>query len=74
MIIVDKKTDLTYNTRRKRRAAIKTILASLSAIRDAELKYLENVPENLQSSESYEAGELAADTLDEVIDSLNEVY
>lgn len=64
----------TFDSRRKRREAINAILASLSAIREAEQKYLENVPENFQNSESFEAGEFAVDTLDEAIGLLSDVY
>ena len=67
-------TDPDYESRRKRRAAIKSIHAHLLAIRAAEQKYLDNVPDNLQGSESFEAGENAVDTLDEIICLLSEVY
>jgi hypothetical protein len=67
-------TAADYGTRHKRRNAVKTILASLSNIRDAERTYLENVPENLQGSESFEVGECAVDALDEIIDLLVELY
>jgi len=48
--------------------------ARLLAIRAAELKYLNNVPDNFQCSESFEVGESAVETLDEIIDLLAEVY
>ena len=63
-----------YDSRRKRRDAIKTVIACVSAISAAEQMYLENVPENLQGSESFEVGENAVDALDEIIDLLTEVY
>ena len=44
------------------------------AIRAAEQKYLDNVPDNFQESESFELGENAVDTLDEIIDLLTTVY
>lgn len=66
--------DMDYGTRRKRRETIKNILISLSAIRDAEQNYLENVPENFQNSESFEIGEAAVDTLDDIIGLLADVY
>jgi len=68
------KTDLEYGTRRKRRAAVEAIHAHLLAIRAAEQKYLDNVPENFQDTESFETGENAVDTLDEIIDLLDAVY
>jgi hypothetical protein len=63
-----------YGSRRKRRNAVKSILACVSAVRDAEQNYLENVPDNLQNSESFELGESAVDTFEEVISLLAEVY
>jgi hypothetical protein len=63
-----------YNSRGKRRDAVKTILTYLSQIRDAEQNYLDNVPDNFQNSESFEVGECAVDALNEIIDLLVEVY
>ena len=66
--------ELEYGSRRNRRAAVKSIHARLMAIRAAEQKYLDNVPDNFQGSESFELGENAVDTLDEIIDLLTTVY
>jgi hypothetical protein len=66
--------DLEYGSRRKRRAAVKVVHARLLAIRAAEQKYLDNVPDNFQESESFETGENAVDVLDEIIDLLTTVY
>jgi len=66
--------DTGYSTRRQRRAAIKQVISRLSSIRDAEQKSLDNVPESLQGSESYEVGESAVDALDEILDLLSQVY
>jgi len=63
-----------YSTRRNRREAVKLIISCLSAIRSAESRYLEKVPLNLQNTESFEVGECAVDTLDEIIDLLSDVY
>ena len=63
-----------YDTRHKRRDSVKSILACLSAIREAEQKSLDNVPDNLQSSDNFVSGEYAVDALDEIIDLLSEVY
>jgi hypothetical protein len=63
-----------YSTRKKRRAAVREAMAILSAVRDAEQRSLENVPENFQNSESYETGEYAVDNLEEIIDMLVDVY
>ena len=63
-----------FSTRHKRRGAIKAIHACLSKIRDAEQRYLENVPDNLLSSDSVDVGECAVDALDEIIGLLADVY
>ena len=67
-------TDMCCNSRRRRRDAVKSILTSLSSIRDAEQRYLDNVPENFRCSESFEIDEYAVETLDEVIGLLADVY
>ena len=67
-------TKADYDTRRKRRNSVKRILLCLTSIRDAEQNYLDNVPENLVNSESFEVGECAVDALDEIIGLLAEVY
>ena len=66
--------DMGFSSRSKRRDAVKNILACLTAIRVAEQDYLDNVPENFQCSESFEIGENAVDTLDEIIGLLVDVY
>lgn len=63
-----------YSTRRIRRDTVKSILACLTVIRDAERKSLDNVPDNFQISDSFVSGEDAIDMLDEIIDLLAEVY
>jgi hypothetical protein len=72
--LIESASNQDYGSRRKRRIAVKSILECLSAVRDAEQRYLENVPDNLQNSESFEIGENAVDTLDEIIGLLIEVY
>lgn len=66
--------DSGFTTRRKRRDAVKAILVCLSSVRNAEQHYLDNVPDNLQNSESFESGEYAVDALDEIIGLLADVY
>jgi len=74
MFITGPYTVTEYGTRRKRRDTLKSILVCLTAIRDAEQMSLDNVPDNLQNSESFESGEHAVDALDEIIDLLDGVY
>lgn len=63
-----------YGSRRKRREEVSRALASLAAVRDAEQRSLDNVPENFQNSESFESGEQAVEILDEIVDLLASVY
>jgi len=63
-----------FETRRVRREAIKNTIRILCFIRDAEQTSLNNTPANFQSTESFENGEYAVDTLNEVIDMLADVY
>jgi hypothetical protein len=63
-----------YSTRRLRRAVVKRMLTQLSEVRDAEQKYLDNVPINFQCCESYENGESALEILDDILDLLGQVY
>jgi hypothetical protein len=63
-----------YGSRRKRRDAVKSILVSLLAIRNSEQRCLDNLPENFQCTESFEVGECAVETLDEIIALLTDVY
>ena len=65
---------IDYSARRKRRNAVKSILLHVTAIRDAEQNYLDNVPDNLQGSESCEIGECAVEILDEIINLLDDIY
>ena len=65
---------MDYGTRRMRRTTIKSVLSCLTAIRDAEQRYLDNVPENFQNSESFDVGECAVDAIDEAISILDGIY
>jgi hypothetical protein len=63
-----------YDSKSKRRTAIKNIAASLSRIRDAQIVALENTPCSLKLSDAFEDGETVVDTLEEVIDMLADIY
>ncbi len=63
-----------YDTRQKRRKALRGILDQLHAIKDAEQVYLDNIPPNLQSSKLFEAAELTVATLEEAISLLEDAY
>jgi len=66
--------DAILGSRRKRRAAVRSVIALLDDIRNAESKSLDNTPENFRCSDSFEAGELAVDALDEAIAILANIY
>ena len=67
-------SNLSFDSMQKRRSTVKSIVTTLEAIRNAQLKALENTPINFRDSDNYEAGETAADALDEAIDMLTDAY
>lgn len=52
--------------------SLSNIIAEVDAIRDEEDEARESMPENLVGSERYESSEAASDTLQDVIDLLEE--
>ena len=63
-----------YDTRRKRRKALSALAGQLEAIHDAEQQYLDNIPENLRNSRTYEAAEQTVAGLEEALNILSEAY
>lgn len=59
-----------YSTKRKRRAAVEYIIKQLELIKEYEEKYRDNIPENLQNSEAYEAAEEYIEYLEEALEVL----
>lgn len=70
----DPQSGAVYATRRERRSAVRSMLACLKAIRDAEQNSLGNVPESFQNSVPYEIGEHAVEILDDIIDLMADIY
>jgi len=64
------KLDPDYSTRRRRNAAIESIIKQLQSIKEYEERYRDNIPENLQNSVVYEAAESHIEWLDEVLEVL----
>lgn len=62
-----------YSTRRRRRAAIKSIVKQLELIMDSEERYRDSIPENLQGSIMYDNADELVSTLCEAIDLLSAV-
>lgn len=65
------------DTRRKRIMKLVDQLSDISeeleTIRDEEQEYIDNIPENLQSSERYEKAENALDNLDSAWNSIDDI-
>ena len=59
-----------YSTRRRRNAAITSIIKEIQRIKEYEERYRDNIPENLQNSVVYEAAEQHIEWLDEVLEVL----
>jgi len=69
---VKRKVAPNYSTRRHRRTAIKSMLNELEQIKSCEESVLDNTPDNLVDSSTYEATEDAISALEEAIDALEQ--
>jgi hypothetical protein len=65
--------DFSFDTMRKRRLTVKSVMVLLEAIRIAQSKALENTPNNFRDSDNFEAGEFAVDALEQAIDTLADI-
>jgi hypothetical protein len=72
--IANRKTSPDYSTKRKRRAAIQSIVMQLQQIKDAEERYRDNIPDNLQASVVYETAEQCVSLLDEAAELIDSIY
>ena len=61
-------------TRRDRRNAMRSIVAMLDSVKEAESAYMERIPESLTSGPAYEAAESAVGMMDEAISLLEEAF
>jgi len=66
--------DITFSSRRKRRAAIKAIISQMEQIAIAEEKNIANIPESFQDSKTYENAEQSFTLLEEAIELLRDIY
>jgi len=57
-----------------RRKAMAVILTLMTEMRDAEDEFMNNMPENLQSSSRYEEADERLSSLDEVLDTIKDLY
>jgi hypothetical protein len=62
------------STRQKRRKALGSIILQLEEICDAEKRYWDNIPANLQNGERYEAAEQAYTAMEEALELLYQAY
>jgi len=61
-------------TRPDRRESVKSLIARLEQLRDAEEAYMDNIPENLQSSPNFEAAEDSVAALSDALELLQNAY
>lgn len=61
-------------TSRKNRRKIVEIIKEIEKIRDNEEAYIQRIPLNLQNGDAYADAENSVETLNEVIDTLIDVY
>jgi len=63
-----------YDTRRKRRRHVASIILQLKAIKDSEDSYRSRIPDNFQSGQGYESAELAVENLEQAIELLKDAF
>jgi hypothetical protein len=64
----------SVSTRQKRRRVIHRVIRLIETVLEAEMQYLENIPENLQSGPMYEMAEQTISNLEEAIEFLNGAF
>ena len=67
-------TSSRFNSMRKRHNAVKFITIMLELIRDAQIRALDNTPDNLQYSDKYRAGEITVDAIEDAIYRLADAF
>jgi len=65
---------IDVSTRGNRRKAMAFVIELLEKIRNAEEQYMEKIPSNLQSGDSYCDAECCVEAIIDVIDSLSDTY
>ena len=61
-------------TRGGRRKLLRGLMQQLEQIKDAEERYRDAIPENLQGSANYDAAEQSISVIEEVLDALSDAY
>jgi hypothetical protein len=62
------------STRRKRRKKIGAIISQIERIKEAEMRYHDNFPENLRTSAPFKSAEESIFAMGEIIELLGSVY
>lgn len=62
------------STRRKRRAALDSLVLILEQIVEGEITYRDNMPDNLYGSDAYEDSDNNIDLMEEALNALHSVY
>ena len=62
------------STRRKRRAALQSLILILEQVVEGEIAYRDNMPDNLYGSDPYDAADIAVSMMEDALDSLHSVY
>ena len=65
---------LRLATRKDRRMTIQRIMAELEAVRDAEERYMDNIPDNLQGGGAYEAANETVEIIEQAITLLEDAF
>ena len=65
---------LDFSTKGKRRTFVRRMIEQLEAVKEAEENYRDNIPENLQGGQAYEAAEQAIEQMENALDSLKEAF
>ena len=62
------------STRRKRRKLVTDTIGRMKRVRDAEIRYKDNFPENLRGTSMYESTEESISVIEETIELLESIY
>lgn len=62
------------STKQKRRKLVNAIIRQMEQIRDAQEQARDNIPDNLQAGNAYEAADESISVMDEVIELLETIY
>jgi len=73
-VIKDKLPADPFATRKQRRRFAKNIMTRMEQLADAEIRYRDNIPGNLQGSIRYEAAEQSIAAIQDVLELMEQIY